>query len=78
MPSKVENLAAEIVALEEYEQHVLWEHVDRLNFCHGLYVLSDEYRERLRQKGELDRSVEEILSKLRQIREEIAAHDYPK
>jgi len=77
MTSKVENLAAEIAALEEHEQQTLWEHVARLNFRRGLYALSEQYRKRLQQQGELDRSVEGILAQLRQIREEIAAHDYP-
>ena len=77
MTSKVEKLAAEVAALEEQEQRALWEHVAELNFRRGLYVLSEQHRERLRRRGELDRSTEEILAELRQIRGEIAAHDYP-
>ena len=77
MASKVESLAAEIAGLEERKQQVLWEHVAKLNCRRGLYALSEQYRERLRDQGELGRSVEEILDELRQIREEIAVHDYP-
>lgn len=77
MASKVENLAAKIAALGEHEQQALWGHVAELNFRRGLYALSEQYRERLRQQEQLDRSVEEILADLKQIREEIAAHDYP-
>ncbi len=77
LTSKLENLAAEIVALEEHKQQALWDQVAELNFRRGLYALSEQYQERLREQGELDRSVEEILAELTQIREEIAAHDYP-
>lgn len=77
MASKVQHLAAEIAASEEHKQQALWEHVAELNFRRGLYALSEQYRERLREQGELGHSVEEILAELRQIREEIAAHDYP-
>jgi len=77
MTSKVENLAAKIVTLGELEQQALWERVAELNFRRGLSALSKQYRERLQQQGQLDRSVEGILADLKQIREEIAAHDYP-
>ena len=77
MTSKVENLAAKIAALGEHEQQALWGRVAELNFRHGLSVLSEQYQERLQQQGLFDRSVEEILADLKQIREEIAAHDYP-
>ena len=76
MTLRVENLAAEIAALEEHDQRALWEHVAELDFRRGLYALSEQYRERLRQQDELDRSAEDILAELRQIREETAAHDY--
>jgi hypothetical protein len=78
MAPTVENLAAMIADLEEHEQEALWRHVADLNFRRGLYALSEQYRERLRRQGELDRSVEEILADLRWIRENIAAHDYPR
>lgn len=77
MASKVEKLATDIAALEEHEQQTLWQYVAELNFRRGLYALSEQYRERLQQQGELDHSVEEILARLRHIREEIAAYDYP-
>jgi hypothetical protein len=77
MVSKVEKLANEIAALEDHEQQTLWQYVAELNLRRGLYALSELYRERLQQQGELDHSVEEILARLRQIREETAAHDYP-
>jgi len=77
MTSKVENLAAKIAALREHEQQALWGRVAELNFRRGLSTLSEQYRERLRQQEQLDRSGEEILADLKQIREEIAAHDYP-
>lgn len=77
MASRVDDLANEIASLGENEQKRLWEHVADLNLRQGLHTLSERYRERLRQNGELDSSVEEILSELSQIREEIAAYDYP-
>lgn len=76
MVSKVEKLASKIASLEDREQQALWEQVADLNFSRGLQALSERYRKRLQQRGELDRSVEDILAELRQIREEIAAHDY--
>jgi len=77
MKTKVEDLAAEITTLEEHEQRELWERVAELNLRRGLYALSEQYRERLRKQGELDRSVEEVLAELRHIREYIASDDYP-
>jgi len=77
MPSTVENLAAKIVALEEHDQQTLWVRVVELNFRRGLYDLSGRYRERLQRQRELDRSVEDVLTELSRIREEIATHDYP-
>ncbi len=76
MASKVEDLAAKIATLEEDEQKALWERVAELNYVHGLHALSKQYRERLQKQGKLDRSVEEVLAELKQIREEIAQHDY--
>ncbi|MEW6419085.1 MAG: hypothetical protein AB1480_13365 [Nitrospirota bacterium] len=77
MTSKVEKLAAEISALDEHEQQALLERMAELNYHRRLYSLSEQYRERLRSQGELDRSVEEILAELKRVREEVAAHDYP-
>ena len=77
LTSKLENLADQIAALEVHKQQALWNQVAELNFRRGLYALSEQYQERLREQGELERSVEEILTELTQIREEIAEHDYP-
>lgn len=76
MNAKVEELASKIAALDEAEQKVLFERAAELSFRHGLTALSERYRKRLRREGELDRTVEEILTKLRQIREETAAREY--
>jgi hypothetical protein len=75
--SKVEKLAEEITLLDEQEQNILWEHVAEINLRRGLYDLSEQYRKRLKEQGELDRSVSEVLADLKRIREEIARHDYP-
>ena len=77
MNAKVDELAAEIAALDEAEQKVLFERAAEISFRHGLIELSENYRNRLGQQGELDRAAEDILAKLRQIREEIAAREYP-
>ena len=77
MTSEVEHLAVEISALEEHKQQTLWKHVAELDFRRGLYALSEQYQERLRQQGALSRSAEEILSELRTVREDVAAYDYP-
>ncbi len=77
MNAKVEELAAEIAVLDEAEQKVLFERAAELSFRHGLAELSERYRQRLKQEGELDRAADDILAKLRQIREEIAACEYP-
>jgi len=58
-------------------KQTLWGRVAELNLHRGPSALSEQYQERLRQQEQLDRSVEEILADLKQIREEIAAHDYP-
>jgi hypothetical protein len=75
--SKVEILAEEITSLDEQEQNALWECVVELNFRRGLHDLSEQYRKRLKEQGELDHSVDEIWMDLKRIREEIAKHDYP-
>ncbi len=77
MSAKVEELAAEIAALDETEQKLLLERAAELSFRHGLLELSERYQQRLKQQGELDQAAEDILAKLRQIREEIAAREYP-
>ena len=77
MNAKLEDLAAKIAALNEAEQKALLERAAELSPRHGLTELSKIYRKRLQQQGELDRTAEEILAKLRQIREEIAAREYP-
>ena len=77
MNAKVDELAAEIAALDQTEQKVLFERAAELSFRHGLVKLSESYRKRLAQQGEIDRTAEDILAKLRQIREEIAAREYP-
>ena len=77
MNAKVNELAKKIAALDEAEQKVLFERAAEISFRHGLIELSESYRKRLGQQGELDRAAEDILARLRQIREEIAAREYP-
>lgn len=77
MTPRVEELARQIATLDESELRALFERLEVLNFRHELHALSDHYRERLRKQGELDESADEIMKKLKLIREEIAAREYP-
>ena len=76
MKSKVQELADEIAALDEGEQRKVWGRVANLNLRRGLHVLSEPYRERLREQKELDRSAKEVLAELKRVRGEIAAREY--
>lgn len=77
MDTRVEKLAAEIASLAETEQRALLERAAELSLRRGLVELSENYRKRLQQQGEHDQAAKEILANLRQIREEIAAREYP-
>lgn len=77
MNAKVEELAAKIAALDEVEEKALFERAAELSLRRELVRLSERYRKRLEQQRELDRTAEDILARLRQIREEIAAREYP-
>ena len=76
MSVSLNELAEQIVALEPTEQEALIERVAELNFQRGLEALSQRYRKRLAQEGQLDQSATEVLAELAKLREEIAAHDY--
>lgn len=76
--ARVEELAQQITLLNESELQALLERVEELNFRRELRALSDRYRKRLEGQGELNESAEEILRKLKRIREEIASHEYPR
>ena len=76
MNAKVEELAAEIAAMDDVEQKALLERAAELSFRRGLMELSELYRKRLGEQGKLDRAAKEILAELRQFRGEIAAGDY--
>ncbi len=76
MPLTVSGLAKKIVALDSREQEALLEKVAELNFQRGLAALSRKYQERLAQERKLSQNAMEILTELRQMREDIAAHDY--
>lgn len=76
MSLRIDELAERIANLDPSEQEALLEKVAELNFRRGLEALSQKYRERLAKEGKLDQKVEEVMAELKQIREEIAAHDY--
>ena len=77
MTARVEKLAQQIASLSESDLQALFERVEELSFRQELHALSDRYRERLKQQGELDEGADEIMKKLKRIREEIAAREYP-
>ena len=77
MTARVEKLAQQIASLNESELQALFERVEELSFRQELHALSDRYRERLKRQGELDEGADEIMRKLKRIREEIASREYP-
>lgn len=76
MALPIDELAEEIATLDPTEQETLWEKVAELNFQRGLKDLSQKYRERLAAAGRLDETAEAVMAELKQLREDIAAHDY--
>lgn len=77
MTARVEKLAQQIASLNESEIQALFERVDELSFRQELHALSARYRERLERQGDLDEGAKEVMEKLKLIREEIAAREYP-
>ena len=72
----LDALAEEIATLDPEEQGTLWAKVAKLNFQRGLEALSRMYRARLAAEGKLDQTADVIMAELKQLREDIAAHDY--
>lgn len=77
MVARVEELAQQIVALDEADLQALFARVEELSCRQELHALSDRYRERLKRRGDLDQGAEDTMRKLKLIREEIAAREYP-
>jgi argininosuccinate lyase len=78
MTKRVEELARQIASLEESDLQTLLDRVEELSLHHNIESLSDQYRKRLAQQGELhEEEAEKILLKLKQIRQEIASREYP-
>ena len=77
MTARVDELARQIASLSEAELQTLFERVEELGFRQELHALSDRYRDRLKRQGEIDESADEIMQKLKSIREEIASREYP-
>jgi len=75
MSLNIDQLAEQIVTLDQTKQMALLEKVAELNFQHGLVDLSQMYRKRLEKEGRLTQTASEIMAQLGQIREETAAHD---
>ena len=77
MTDRIEKLARQIASLEESELEALFQRIEQLGFRYDINALSQRYRRRLKQKGKFDEGAEEILARLKQIREEIASREYP-
>ena len=77
MSVTVEELARQIATLKESDFQELLERVEELSFRSALNALSDRYLKRLKEQGDLNGGAEEILLKLKQMRQEIAEREYP-
>lgn len=77
MTDRIEKLAQQISSLEESELEALFQRIEQLGFRHHINALSQRYRRRLKEQGKFDEGAEEILARLKQIREEIASREYP-
>jgi len=77
MTERIEKLAQQIASLEESDLQALFQRIEELGFRHEINALSERYRKRLEDQAEFDEGVEEILTKLKQIRHEIASREYP-
>jgi hypothetical protein len=77
MTARVEELARQIASLEETDLQALLARIEEFSFRHGINALSDRYRKRLEDEGDLDERVEAILLKLKEIRQEISSREYP-
>ena len=77
MTARVEKLAQQIASLDESDLQALFERVAELSFRQELHAMSDRYRQRLKRQGEINDGAEEIMKKLKRIREEIASHEHP-
>jgi hypothetical protein len=73
----INDLANVISDLDPSEQQALLARIAQLNFQKGFYELSEQYRARLSRQNQLTTPPEQVLTELRQIREQIAEHDYP-
>jgi hypothetical protein len=77
MTERIEKLAQQIASLEEADLQALFERIEELGFRRDINALSERYRKRLKGGAEFDAGAEEILAKLKQIRQEIASREYP-
>jgi hypothetical protein len=73
----IDKLAREIVDLTPSQQQALLDKVAQLNLQRGLRELSEKYRMRLKNQGNLNTSPDEVWAELHRIREDIAGNDYP-
>ena len=77
MATSVEELAQQIASLKESDLQALLARVEELNLRQEIRLMSERYRKRLKEQDKLNEGAEEILKKLKLIREEIASREYP-
>ncbi|MGH2542360.1 MAG: hypothetical protein ACRDIB_06180 [Ardenticatenaceae bacterium] len=76
MTPTIEELAEAIASLEPSKQEELLNRVAALNFRKGLEQLSKRYRNRLAAEDTLKQKAAEVLSNLKEVREQIASDEY--
>ena len=77
MSMSVEDLAQQIALLDEAGLQALLARLEELSLRHEVRLISERYQKRLREQSEIDDSAEEILKKLKRVREEMASREYP-
>lgn len=77
MSARIDEIAEQIVALNDVELQALFKRLEELSLSQDLHALSLRYRGRLMGLGEADLSADVLMKKLKLIREEIAARECP-
>ena len=77
MTTNAEELAQQIASPDESDLPALLARIEELSLRQEVRGMSDRYRKRLKEQGKLNEGSEEILKKLKLIREEIGSREYP-
>lgn len=77
MSMSVEDLAQQIASLDEAGLQALLARLEDLSFRQGVRLIAERYQKRLKEQAACEELSEELLKKLKRIREEIASREYP-